>query len=238
MGKILLIGGSGFVGSLLALRLIELTNEVGIVDIVRLPPGDHLKQCQFFQGSGTDGDFLIRTMKSFNPDIVIVIASFGMSGTDMLLKKCVDINVRAVHEVVRACEQCSVSKLIYTSSYNVVFGGQILRYVDEKIPYYPQKSHSDYYSISKLLAEDFIIKSNGKQLQNGQFLSTCALRPAAIYGEGEQRHFPRLLKFMDGGLFLFRIGDATVDWIHVENLVRNVEIGLSQIYDNVFIICF
>jgi hypothetical protein len=35
----------------------------------------------------------------------------------------------------------------------------------------------------------------------------------------EQRHLPRILQLIDCGLFFFRIGSATVDWVHVDNLV-------------------
>jgi hypothetical protein len=50
-----------------------------------------------------------------------------------------------------------------------------------------------------------------------------AIRPAAIYGEHETRHLPRIVKYMDAGLFRFRIGDpaAMVDWLHVDNLVSS-----------------
>ena len=53
----------------------------------------------------------------------------------------------------------------------------------------------------------------------GLRLSTCSLRPAAIYGVDELRHLPRILQLIDCGLFFFRIGSATVDWVHVDNLV-------------------
>jgi len=52
-------------------------------------------------------------------------------------------------------------------------------------------------------------------------LLTCALRPAAIYGPGETRHFPRIMRSVRWGLLQFRIGSpsAKVDWVHVDNLV-------------------
>jgi hypothetical protein len=46
------------------------------------------------------------------------------------------------------------------------------------------------------------------------------LRPAAIYGPAEERHFPRIVQTMDCGLYLATIGAALVDWVHVDNLVR------------------
>jgi nucleoside-diphosphate-sugar epimerase len=52
-------------------------------------------------------------------------------------------------------------------------------------------------------------------------LYTCAVRPAAIYGPGEDRHLPRIITMARLGLLLFRIGDKTVksDWVFVDNLV-------------------
>lgn len=51
---------------------------------------------------------------------------------------------------------------------------------------------------------------------------TCSLRPAAIYGEGERRHFPRILRVIRNNLFCFTIGDAAAkcDWVHVDNFVH------------------
>ena len=143
-----------------------------------------------------------------------------MSGIQMLDKKCYDINIKLVTNTVQACIQCSVSKLIYTSTFNVIYGGQNIVNGDENMPYYPIEDHTDCYSASKAMAEVLLLKSNLSRLSNGGLLTTCALRPAAIYGEGEQRHFPRIVKLIDQGLFSFRIGHAIVDWIHIDNLAH------------------
>ena len=47
------------------------------------------------------------------------------------------------------------------------------------------------------------------------------MRPAAIYGPGEERHLPRIIAMAKLGLLLFRIGDHSVksDWVYVDNLV-------------------
>lgn len=51
---------------------------------------------------------------------------------------------------------------------------------------------------------------------------TCAIRPAAIYGPGEERHLPRILKMARLGLLRFRIGASNVltDWVYADNLVH------------------
>lgn len=51
---------------------------------------------------------------------------------------------------------------------------------------------------------------------------TCAIRPGAIYGPGEERHLPRILKMAKMGLLKFRIGGPNVltDWVYADNLVH------------------
>lgn len=48
-----------------------------------------------------------------------------------------------------------------------------------------------------------------------------ALRPAAIYGEGEERHLPRIVSYLEQGLLLFTIGDRNnkVDFVYIDNLI-------------------
>jgi hypothetical protein len=65
-----------------------------------------------------------------------------------------------------------------------------------------------------------ILNANGASCLNGKPLLTTALRPAAIYGEHEQRHFPRIIRLMDNGLLFFTVGSATVDWVHIDNLTQ------------------
>jgi hypothetical protein len=62
-------------------------------------------------------------------------------------------------------------------------------------------------------------------------LDVCALRPAAIYGPGEQRHFPRICRLMDSGLFVFNIGSKStrVDWVHIDNLVDAYTAVIAQV---------
>lgn len=52
-------------------------------------------------------------------------------------------------------------------------------------------------------------------------LYSCAIRPAAIYGPGEERHLPRIIKLAKLGLLPFKIGDTKVksDWVYVDNIV-------------------
>ena len=99
-----------------------------------------------------------------------------------------------------ACVESGVPRLVYTSTYNVVFGGQEIRNGDSSLPYLQPHQHVDHYSRTKCIAEQAVRAANGREVrgQSGDekgrgTLKTCALRCAGIYGDGEQRHLPRIV---------------------------------------------
>ena len=211
-------GGSGFVGRCLAQQMLQRRADVFVYDCA--PPQLPTKAI-YTLGDVTDKGNLVAKMSEFRPTCVIHLASWGMSGPNMLNPKCSHINIEGARASLEASAECSVESFIYLSTYNVVFHGQTIEGGDESMPYSPPHCHTDCYSPSKAEAEKLVLEANGRRLSGGGKLITCVLRPAAIYGVGEQRHLPRILKMVDLGL-LARIGHAVVDWVHVENLVHAI----------------
>ncbi|XP_028092530.1 short-chain dehydrogenase/reductase family 42E member 1-like isoform X1 [Camellia sinensis] len=109
-----------------------------------------------------------------------------MSGKEMLqFGRVDDVNINGTCHVLEACVEHGVKRLVYVSTYNVVFGGKEIINGNETLPYFPLDDYVDPYSRSKCIAEQLVLKSNGRPLKkkNGN-LYTCAIRPAAIYGPG------------------------------------------------------
>lgn len=222
--SVLVIGGAGFVGESIIARLQSSGYAVSCLDIA-MPSKAVQDVCvSFHTGEITDNDCLADVFSAVRPEIVIHLASFGMSGADMLNPKCFGVNVTGTDNILNACIAWNVQLLIYTSSYNVIFGGQeIYNGVESRMQYFPRKMAVDHYGQTKALAEQAIISANGSRCSNGQtFLKTCSIRPAAIYGENERRHFSRIIQHIDSGVFIFRIGTALVDWVYIDNLVRKI----------------
>lgn len=69
----------------------------------------------------------------------------------------------------------------------------------------------------------------------GKCLYTCVIRPAAIYGPGEERHLPRIVSLAKLGLVPFKIGDANVksDWVYVDNLVLALLLASMGLLDDI-----
>lgn len=155
---------------------------------------------------------------------VFHIASYGMSGREQLNQTLIEeVNVGGTDNILRACRRRGVPRLVYTSTFNVVFGGQVIRNGDESLPYLPLHLHPDHYSRTKSIAEKKVLEANGSILEGVDgVLRTCALRPAGIYGPGEQRHLPRIVSYIERGLFRFVYGDprSLVEFVHVDNLVQ------------------
>ncbi|XP_006888867.1 PREDICTED: short-chain dehydrogenase/reductase family 42E member 1 [Elephantulus edwardii] len=219
----LITGGSGYVGFRLACALSQKGVQVILFDISgptqTLPEG-----VRFVCG---DIRYLSDVEKAFQ-DVAVTcvfhIASHGMSGREQLERRRIEeVNVKGTDNVLQACRHWGVPRLVYTSTYNVVFGGQAIQNGDESLPYLPSHLHPDHYSRTKTIAEKKVLEANGTALEgNGGVLRTCALRSAGIYGPGERRHLPRVVSYLERGLFKFVFGDprSLVEFVHVDNLVQ------------------
>lgn len=124
------------------------------------------------------------------------------------------VNVEGAKNVIDACVEQNVKRLIYTSSASVVFDGiNGLINADESMPY--ASKHNDFYSATKAEGEALILKANGT---NG--LLTCSLRPSGIFGPGDRLLVPSLVANARAGKSKFIIGDGNnaYDFTYVENV--------------------
>ncbi|KAL8521859.1 hypothetical protein ACS0TY_012139 [Phlomoides rotata] len=126
------------------------------------------------------------------------------------------VNVQGTQNIIDACIELKIKRLIYTSSPSVVFDGiHGISNGDETLPY-PAK-HNDSYSATKAEGEALVIKSNGS---NG--LLTCCIRPSSIFGPGDKLLVPSLVSAARSGKSKFIIGDGNnmYDFTYVENVAH------------------
>lgn len=126
------------------------------------------------------------------------------------------VNVQGTKNVIDACVELKVKRLIYTSSASVVFDGiHGIINGDESLPYTDKPL--DSYSATKAEGEAAILKANGT---NG--LLTCSLRPSSIFGPGDRLFVPSLVAAARAGKSKFMIGDGNniYDFTYVENVAH------------------
>ncbi|XP_032139777.1 short-chain dehydrogenase/reductase family 42E member 1 [Sapajus apella] len=220
---VLITGGGGYFGFRLGCALNQKGVHVILFDI-NSPAQTIPEGIKFIQGDIRHMSDVEKAFQDADVTCVFHIASYGMSGKEQLSRNPIEeVNIRGTENILQACQRRMVPRLVYTSTFNVIFGGQVIRNGDESLPYLPLHLHPDHYSRTKSIAEKKVLEANGTPLNGGDgVLRTCALRPAGIYGPGEQRHLPRIVSYIEKGLFKFVYGDpgSLVEFVHVDNLVQ------------------
>jgi sterol-4alpha-carboxylate 3-dehydrogenase (decarboxylating) len=184
----LVIGGSGFLGRHIVEALLARDDPVAVFDIVQrysdtpFYPGDISDQAQVSDA--------IKKVLSFSYYLALPFVSLSFifqSGATCIIHTASPtaglqdpalywkVNVDGTKAVIAAAKENKVPKLVYTSSAGVVFNGQDLIHVDERISF-PDKP-LDAYNESKAKAEEAVLAANGTD-----GLLTVALRPAGIFG--------------------------------------------------------
>ncbi|CAA3006607.1 3beta-hydroxysteroid-dehydrogenase decarboxylase [Olea europaea subsp. europaea] len=126
------------------------------------------------------------------------------------------VNVQGTKNILDACIELKVKRLVYTSSPSVVFDGvHGIFNGDESLPY-PAKSN-DSYSATKAEGETLVIESNGLK-----GLLTCCIRPSSIFGPGDKLLVPSLVAAARAGKSKFIVGDGNnmYDFTYVENVAH------------------
>jgi nucleoside-diphosphate-sugar epimerase len=121
-------------------------------------------------------------------------------------------NVTATENVVRACIERGVRRLVHVSSASVIFDTRHDQMdADERQPYPSQ--YLSFYSLTKKLAEDAVNQAGG-------LLDAVILRPKAIFGPGDTALLPRLFDAARRKR-LRQIGDGSnlLDMTYVVNVV-------------------
>lgn len=203
--KIFITGGGGFLGTAICKKLREKGYDV--VSFSR-KPHQHLADIgvEHKQGSVTDLNAVVWSSNECDA-IIHTAAKAGVWGS---MDSFYEPNVIGTENIVSACQQHTIDRLVYTSSPSVVFNGTDMEGIDESQPY-PVAFDSPYPQ-TKALAEQHILAANGPEL------ATIALRPHLIWGPGDPHLVKRIVTRGNAGK-LRKIGSdpKRVDTVYVDN---------------------
>ncbi|XP_058493133.1 3 beta-hydroxysteroid dehydrogenase type 7 [Solea solea] len=188
----LITGGCGFLGKHMLRILLEKEDDVDEirvfdkhVDTTVNGQSTERTKVVVIQGDITDYDNVLEASRG--ADVVIHMASLVDVWHRVPETLIHSVNVTGTEHVIKACVECGIQNLVYTSSMEVI-GPNVNRdhFIrgNEDTPYLVK--HNMAYPKSKALAEKIVLEANGKMVKGGQCLYTCSLRPTGIYGEGHE----------------------------------------------------
>src|ERR1700753_2655786 len=217
LGRVLVTGGSGFVGANLVTTLLDRGYQVRSFDRAPSPLPPH-PQLEVLQGDITDTATCVAAVDGIDTVIhtaAIIELMGGASVTSEYRQRSFAVNVGGTETLLHAGQAAGVKRFVYTASNSVVMGGQNIAGGDETLPYTDR--FNDLYTETKVVAERFVLSQNGV----GGML-TCAIRPSGIWGRGDQTMFRKLFESVIAGHVKVLIGrkSARLDNSYVHNLIH------------------
>jgi nucleoside-diphosphate-sugar epimerase len=208
--KVLVTGGSGFLGSHLITYLLNQGIEVRAIE--------HITPIQTPAHSGLEivrGDLRVHAcLLDITCGIDAVFHTAAKPGIWGSWSDYFSTNALITRYLLDAAQQNKVKYFIYTSTASVVFRNQSLRGITEQVPY--GKRWLCHYAHTKAIAEQEVLAASGHSS-----MATIALRPHLMWGPGDRHLVPRLLqKARLNEVYKIGEGSNFADILYIDNAVH------------------
>lgn len=216
--KILVTGGSGFIGSHIVEHYQGKAEEIRVLDNLRTGYRKNLDglNCTFIEGSVTDRDLVRKAVQGV--DYIFHMAAL-VSVPESMAKpgECVDINVHGLLNVLEEAAAAGVKKLVFASSAAIYGDNPTVPKLETMFP-----EPKSPYAITKLDGEYYLnlFRAEGR-------LETAAIRffnvfgprqdPKGAYAAAVPIFIEKAVKGED--ITVYGDGDQTRDFIYVKDIV-------------------
>ncbi len=214
--KVLVTGGGGFLGSAICRQLLARGDEI---IAYQRSASEELKKLgiQIVRGSITDAELLNSALKGVDA-VIHTAAKAGIWGPyDDYFRP----NVTGTENVINACLNNGIHKLVFTSSPSVTHADGDIEGGDESLPY--AEHYNSPYPATKALAEQMIMAANCPELH------TVSLRPHLIWGPGDNHLLPKLLERAKSGKLKLPGPDKLIDTIYIDNAAKVHLLALDRL---------
>ncbi|MGE7878693.1 NAD-dependent epimerase/dehydratase family protein [Peribacillus muralis] len=216
--KAIVTGGAGFIGSHLVEELILNGAEVHVLDNMISGHINHVHPDAIIHTEDICSKGAGQTIREVKPDVVFHLAAQADVARSILDPQYdADVNINGTINMLKACQEASVKKLIFSST-SGVYGNLQKDLISEN----DQTGPISYYGLSKLSAEAYI-----RLFHQLYGLEYTILRYGNVYGprqtaKGEGGVVAVFLEKLKKGLPLSIHGDGeqTRDFIYVKDIVR------------------
>jgi len=214
--RVLVTGGSGFIGSHVVRNLKQAGFTVRVMDL--MPP--QVAGVEYIMGSVLDP--YTTSMAVYGCGAIVHLAAMlGVKRTEQKLLDCLDINIKGTVNVLDAALRERVGKVIMTSS-SEVYGDQDHQPISETAPTYPKS----VYAVSKLTAEQYC-----RAYHEHYGLNYQVVRLFNVYGPGQVAEFvlPRFVKSVLEGQspVIYGTGDQVRSFCHIRDVAEGFRLLLE-----------
>lgn len=207
--RILVTGGSGFIGTNLVGHLLGL-GDTEVVSLDREPPRDRSHQPHWQRVDLLDRDALRRAVAAASPEVIVHLAArTDLDGVD---EADYAVNVAGVDHLIDAAADAGVDRVLFGSSQLVCTPGH--RPVDE-FDYSPPNA----YGRSKVLGEELVRERAADRF------TWALLRPTSIWGPWWGRLYSTFFRTVAAGRYLHPRGlDVHKSFGYVGNAVHRIDV--------------
>ncbi len=208
--KVFITGGTGFIGSRLALRCLEKGDSVRVLGMENNPGEAENKKIIESEGaevvleSVTNRERIFELVQGFDLVYHLAAAQHEANIPDQMFH---DINVTGTRNILEASVNANVKRFIHGSTIGV-YGSALEGHIDGKSPLKPNNS----YEITKLEAEKLVQSFHEK-------LPVAIIRISEIYGPGDRRLLKLFKTIKKKFFFMIGNGKNIHQLLYIDDLI-------------------
>jgi len=223
MSKVLVTGGGGFIGTIMLNKLLEKNFEVKAFDLgiqfeEENPPPEG---AEVYKGSILDKNDLMKAIKGCDY-VIHLAAALGVKRTEEERLATLNINIQGTVNVLEACVQDNIKKIVFSSS-SEVYGEQTKLPIYEDNPLNPKS----IYAVTKLAGEEYLRAFNQRY-----GLNYSVIRFFNVYGPGQVAEFvmPKFIYMVRNDIppKIYGKGNQTRAFCYVEDAVEGMYLSLTN----------
>lgn len=252
--KVLLAGGTGYIGSHVAVELIKRENEVVIVDNLINSSASVVDKIKMITNKKVDFKKLDithlleleRVFENNSFDAVIHLAALkSVSESINMPLDYYEINVLSTINLLKMCDKYDVSRFIYSSSANV-YGSEIIPYSEDDQDLKVTNPYGETKIICEKIVSDWVKSSPGKQVTILRYFNPVGADSSGLIGDNPKgipsNIMPYITRVAKGDFKEVTIfgndyetvdGTGVRDYIHVSDLANGHVHALNCIKEGV-----
>lgn len=230
--RILVTGGTGFIGGHLVKRLEDFGNEICVI-VKRQPQNNNLDASNTFYKPVEISDYssIDSVIKRFRPNVIFHLAAIVTASREFsLIDKMIEVNLTGTTNILRSISELQELEVMINFGSSEEYGNQSIE-LKETVREEPSSPYAIFKLVTTKLCNIFSLIYN---------LPIITIRPANIFGPGQglDKFIPYVItKCLNNEQINMTLGEQKRNFLYVEDFVNAIlliaskERRLEQIYN-------